>query len=44
VLASFAVEKFALQRLADLTFEEVDARYRAFIELTDSHYSRWISQ
>ncbi|HEY6417999.1 MAG TPA: PfkB family carbohydrate kinase [Candidatus Binataceae bacterium] len=44
VLASFAVEKFALQRLADLTFEEVDSRYRAFIELTDSHYSRWISQ
>jgi sugar/nucleoside kinase (ribokinase family) len=44
VLGSFVVEKFGLQRLADLSFEEVDQRYRAFIELTDSHYSRWISQ
>lgn len=44
VLASFAVEKFGLTRLVELSYEEVDERYRAFIELTDSHYSKWISQ
>jgi sugar/nucleoside kinase (ribokinase family) len=41
VLASFVVEKFSLERLLALTWEEIDNRYRAFIELTDSHHSRW---
>lgn len=44
VLASFVVEKFSLDRLLSLTWEEIDNRYRAFIELTDSHHSRWTSQ
>ncbi|HXW83515.1 MAG TPA: PfkB family carbohydrate kinase [Candidatus Binataceae bacterium] len=44
VLASFVVEKFGLGRLVDLTWEEIDLRYRAFIDLIDSHHSRWISQ
>ena len=35
VLASFVVERFSLERLTTLTWEEVDRRYRAFIELTD---------
>jgi sugar/nucleoside kinase (ribokinase family) len=43
VLASFAVEQFSLDRLVDLTWEEIDQRYRAFIELIDSHHSRWNS-
>jgi len=44
VMASFAVEKFSLDRLAELTWDEIDRRYRAFIDLTDSHHSRWTSQ
>jgi sugar/nucleoside kinase (ribokinase family) len=44
VMGSFVVERFSLDRLADLSWEEIDARYRAFIELTDSHHTRWISQ
>jgi sugar/nucleoside kinase (ribokinase family) len=44
VLASFVVERFSLDRLLDLTWEEIEQRYRAFIELTDSHHSRWTSQ
>lgn len=44
VLASFVVERFSLKRLVTLTWDEVDGRYRDFIELTDSHYSRWMSQ
>ncbi|HVA78384.1 MAG TPA: PfkB family carbohydrate kinase [Candidatus Binataceae bacterium] len=44
VLASFVVEKYSLERLLSLTWEEIDNRYRAFIELTDSHHSRWTSQ
>jgi sugar/nucleoside kinase (ribokinase family) len=44
VLASFVVEDFGLRRLERLTWEEIDQRYRAFIELTDSHHSKWISQ
>ncbi|HUO04741.1 MAG TPA: PfkB family carbohydrate kinase [Candidatus Binataceae bacterium] len=44
VMASFVVEKFSLGRLFDLTWEDIDARYRAFIDLIDSHHSRWISQ
>jgi sugar/nucleoside kinase (ribokinase family) len=40
VLASFVVERFSLERLAALTWEEIEQRYRAFVELTDSRYSR----
>ncbi len=43
VMASFVVEKFSLERLSRLTWEEVDRRYRAFIELTDSQHPRWTS-
>jgi sugar/nucleoside kinase (ribokinase family) len=43
VLASFAVEQFSVARLAALTWEDVEERYRAFIEMTDSHHSRWMS-
>jgi sugar/nucleoside kinase (ribokinase family) len=44
VMASFVVEQFSLDRLATLSWEEVDRRYRAFIELTDSQHPRWTSQ
>ena len=44
VLASFCVEKFSVERIAALTWEDIEERYRAFIELTDSHHSRWMSQ
>jgi sugar/nucleoside kinase (ribokinase family) len=44
VLASFVVERFSLDRLVTLTWEEIDQRYRAFIELTDSQYTRWNSR
>jgi len=44
VVASYAVEDFSLRRLETLTWEAIDNRYRAFIELTDSHHSRWISR
>ena len=44
VMASFIVEKFSMDRLLELTWEEIDHRYRAFIDLTDSHHSRWITQ
>jgi sugar/nucleoside kinase (ribokinase family) len=44
VVASFVVEKFALERLLTLSWKEIDGRYRSFIELTDSHHSRWTSQ
>jgi sugar/nucleoside kinase (ribokinase family) len=44
VLASFVVERFSLDRLLDLTWEDIENRYRAFIELTDSHHGRWTSQ
>ncbi len=44
VMASFVVEKFSLDRLRDLNWEDIDTRYRAFIELTDSHHARWTSQ
>jgi sugar/nucleoside kinase (ribokinase family) len=44
VLASFVVERFSLDRLLSLTWEEIEQRYRAFIELTDSHHARWTSQ
>jgi len=41
VMASFVVERFSLDRLLDLTWEEIDKRYREFIDLIDSHHSRW---
>lgn len=44
VLGSFVVERFSLERLITLAWEEIDQRYRAFIELTDSQYSRWTSR
>jgi len=44
VLASFVVERFSLERLVTLTWEEIDHRFRAFIELTDSQYTRWNSR
>src|ERR1700734_869011 len=44
VLASFVVERFSLERLLDLTWEEIDNRYREFINLIDSHHSRWTTQ
>jgi len=44
VMASFVVERFSVERLFDLTWEEIDNRYRAFIDLIDSHHSRWITQ
>jgi sugar/nucleoside kinase (ribokinase family) len=43
VLASFVVEEFSVGRLASLTWEDIEERYRAFIELTDSQHSRWMS-
>jgi sugar/nucleoside kinase (ribokinase family) len=43
VMASYSVEKFSVDRLLELTWEEIDYRYRAFIELTDSHSNRWNS-
>src|SRR5229473_3578316 len=44
VMGSFVVEQFSVDRLTALTWEDVESRYRAFIELTDSHHSRWMSQ
>ena len=38
VMASYVVERFSVQRIVDLTWDDVDSRYRAFLELTDSHY------
>jgi sugar/nucleoside kinase (ribokinase family) len=44
VMGSFVVEEFSVDRLSALAWEDVERRYRAFIELTDSHHSRWTSQ
>jgi sugar/nucleoside kinase (ribokinase family) len=44
VMGSFVVEKFSVDRLAALAWEDIERRYRAFIELTDSRHSRWTSQ
>jgi sugar/nucleoside kinase (ribokinase family) len=44
VLASYVVERFSLERLLDLTWEQIDGRYREFINLIDSHHSRWTTQ
>jgi len=40
VMGSLVVEKLGVERLAALTWEVVDQRFRAFIELTDAHYLR----
>jgi sugar/nucleoside kinase (ribokinase family) len=44
VVASYVVERFSLERLLVLTWEEIDSRYREFINLIDSHHSRWNTQ
>jgi sugar/nucleoside kinase (ribokinase family) len=44
VMASYVVERFSLDRLLDLTWEQIDGRYREFINLIDSHHSRWTTQ
>jgi sugar/nucleoside kinase (ribokinase family) len=44
VVASYAVERYSLERLLDLSWEEVDNRYREFINLIDSHHSKWTTQ
>jgi len=44
VMASFVVERFSLERLLALSWEEIDNRYREFINLIDSHHSRWTTQ
>jgi len=44
VMGSYVVEQFSVDRLTALTWEDVESRYRAFIELTDSHHLRWMSQ
>jgi hypothetical protein len=37
VLASLVVERFGLGRLWELSPADIDARYRAFLRLTDFH-------
>jgi sugar/nucleoside kinase (ribokinase family) len=44
VMGSFVVEKFSVERLTSLAWEEVEQRYRAFLEMTDSRHPRWTSQ
>jgi sugar/nucleoside kinase (ribokinase family) len=44
VVASYVVERYSLERLLDLTWEQIDNRYREFINLIDSHHSRWTTQ
>jgi hypothetical protein len=44
IMGSFAVERFSLDRLTELSWEEIDGRYREFVELTDTHRARWTSQ
>jgi sugar/nucleoside kinase (ribokinase family) len=44
VAASYVVERYSLERLLDLTWEQIDNRYREFINLIDSHHSRWTTQ
>jgi sugar/nucleoside kinase (ribokinase family) len=44
VVASYVVERFSLERLLVLTWEEIDSRYREFINLIDSHHLRWNTQ
>lgn len=42
VVASFAVERFSVERLIRLTWDEVDRRYRGFMELIDPRPPRFI--
>jgi sugar/nucleoside kinase (ribokinase family) len=44
VMGSFVVERYSLERLLSLTWDEIDNRYRDFINLIDSHHSRWNTQ
>ncbi len=44
VMGSFVVERFSVERLVRLAWDDIDRRYRAFLALTDSRYSRWTSQ
>jgi sugar/nucleoside kinase (ribokinase family) len=37
VVASFTVEDFGLKRLSSLTMDQIEERYRKFVELTDFH-------
>jgi sugar/nucleoside kinase (ribokinase family) len=37
VVASFTVEDFGLKRLSALTMDQIEERYRKFVELTDFH-------
>jgi sugar/nucleoside kinase (ribokinase family) len=41
VLGSFVVEQFSVRAIAELTWDDIENRYRAFLELTDSHHPRW---
>jgi sugar/nucleoside kinase (ribokinase family) len=43
VMASYVVERFSVQRILELTWDDVEGRYRAFLELTDSNHPRWTS-
>jgi len=44
IMGSFTVERFSLDRIADLSWEEIDGRYREFIEMTDTHQALWTSR
>jgi sugar/nucleoside kinase (ribokinase family) len=44
VMGSFAVEQFSVNRLTALTWEEIEERYREFIEFTDALPGRWTSR
>jgi sugar/nucleoside kinase (ribokinase family) len=44
VMGSFVVERFSVERLVQLAWDDIDRRYRAFLALTDSRYSRWTSR
>jgi sugar/nucleoside kinase (ribokinase family) len=43
VVASYVVERFSVQRILELTWADIEERYRSFLELTDSHHPRWTS-
>jgi hypothetical protein len=36
-VASFTVEDFGVKRLANLTLQDIEARYQSFVQLTDFH-------
>jgi sugar/nucleoside kinase (ribokinase family) len=37
VVASFTVEDFGVKRLGAISMDEIEERYRRFVELTDFH-------